>query len=220
MGKNIIYNVKQKEKYMKQKVVLSVLVVGVVCSVVAAWCYVQPHKQVSQVNNNHSPESQNMFMAYRGPMMPPPPFMHPHFPGMGPGPMDGEPFGGKIRLTENQRDKIKELDRNLSKDMKKLHDEEEELRDEYREKVDSVLTDEQFRKIEKMRNDLRKDMKKLRQKQRDVMEKHKRDFDSILTPEQKKTLERKHNENHKIQGTKDAGKTGERDDKDPAKGEN
>ncbi|MDE6571467.1 MAG: Spy/CpxP family protein refolding chaperone [Alphaproteobacteria bacterium] len=148
-----------------------------------------------------------VFVIDGGPMMPPP-----HGFNRWPGRFGGEPFGGKIKLTDKQRDKIKVLDKNLKKDMKRLRDDEDDLREKYRERFEAILTDEQFRKIETMRNDLRKDMKKLREQQHDVMEKHKRDFESILTDEQKKALEQKHNENHNKTPAPGAGKTGARND--------
>jgi len=92
--------------------------------------------------------------------------------------------------------------------MKALHDEEDEVRESYLEKMDAVLTAEQFRTIQKMRNDLRRDVKKLKDKQFNTLEKHRHSFESILTPEQKNMLEQHHGQKHKQslhEGVKETG---------------
>lgn len=99
-------------------------------------------------------------------------------------------MASQIKLTDRQREKMRNLEKKHHEEMKSLHDARDELREEYQEKFEAVLTDEQFRQIEKMRKDLRREMKKLNDKQQKMMESHRSAFESILTTEQKKELER------------------------------
>ncbi|MBQ7949738.1 MAG: Spy/CpxP family protein refolding chaperone [Alphaproteobacteria bacterium] len=152
-------------------------------------------------NNNQPPKmpqppepSFEMVMLMDRPMHRPP-FMDVHAP-RGPKPME------QIKLSDAQHEQMRALGKKHREQMDDLHDAREDLREEYLEKFEDILTDEQFRKIENLRRDLRKDMKKLNEKQKKLFEQHREDFEKILTDEQKKELNRMHHEhkpNHKMQ---------------------
>lgn len=135
-----------------------------------------------------------MVMLTDGPMHRPP-FM------AGPAPHGPQPME-QIKLSDAQHEQMRALGKKHREQMDDLHDAREELREEYQEKFEDILTDEQFRKIENLRRDLRKDMEKLNEKQKKLFEQHREDFEKILTDEQKKELNRMHHEhkpNHKMQ---------------------
>ena len=129
-----------------------------------------------------------MVMLTDGPMHRPP-FM------AGPAPHGPQPME-HIKLTNKQQEQFVALAKKHREQMRDLHDAREELREEYQEKFEDILTDEQFRKIENMRKDLRKEIKKLNDKQEKLFEQHREDFEKILTDEQKKELNRMHYEQH------------------------
>jgi len=178
---------------MQKKFIIPSVCMGVaVCSVAVLLLLPNHHKHMPKIQSNMQ---NNEFVVDGGPMMPPP-----HF-GPHPDMMHGKMFGPHpdmdkmMNLSENQRKKMKRLDEDFHKEIRSLHTEEEDLRDTYFEKMDSILTAEQFRQIQKMRSDLRKEMRKLQNKQEEILEKHRKDFELILTPEQRMRLERNHEQN-------------------------
>lgn len=163
-------------------------------------------------NNNQPPKmpqppepSFEMVMLMNGPMHRPP-FMDAHAP-RGPQPME------QIKLSDAQHEQMRALGKKHREQMDDLHDAREDLREEYLEKFEDILTDEQFRKIENLRRDLRKDMEKLNEKQKKLFEQHREDFEKILTDEQKNELNRIHHNKQPMQKT---AKSGMPDDKTPA----
>lgn len=181
---------------MDKKKAITVICGAVVVCTVVAFVLVPKHHKVSHSINN---KPTNEFVVDGGPMMPPLPFAGPNTHGDGPRPMAGRPdIIKQLHLTDEQHEKLRNLDKKLHKDMRALHSEEEELRDVYLEKMDAVLTSEQFRKIQNMRQNLRKEMKKLQNKRDDIMENHRQSFESILTPEQRKIL-RHSSDEHNVQ---------------------
>lgn len=138
-----------------------------------------------------------------------PPFMDAHAP-RGPQPME------QIKLSDTQHEQMRALGKKHREQMDDLHDAREDLREEYLEKFEDILTDEQFRKIENLRRDLRKDMEKLNEKQKKLFEQHREDFEKILTDEQKKELNRIHHNKQPMHKMQKPAKSGMPDDKTPA----
>lgn len=180
---------------MDKKVIIPTVCAALVAGSIITLILMPRHHNPMPNSMNNKPNGE--FIVDGGPMMPPPHFMGPGGDRFGPGPMMGRPdIDKQIQLSDEQHEKLRNLDKNLHKDMKALRSEEDDLRDSYLEKMDAVLTSEQFRKIQKMRQDLRREMKKLQDKRENIMDKHRQSFESILTPEQRKMLEN-HNNEHK-----------------------
>lgn len=191
---------------MNKKIIFSSICVAFVVGVTVS-CMLGTRNH-GAVTHNPINKPINEFVVDGGPMMPPPP---PYLMGhggdrFGPGPMMGRPdINRQIHLSDEQHEKLRNLDKKLHKDMKALRSEEDYLRDSYLEKMDAVLTSEQFRKIQKMRQDLRREMKKLQDKRENIMDNHRQSFESILTPEQRKMLDNYNNENIIPQGGEKSG---------------
>ena len=189
MQKIVKYNVRRKGYYMNPKIVISILAMAVVCGAVAFSLHALSHYHVrhtcaEQVHNTCGGRDRPITLS--------PAFRF----NMGPGQMLAE----KVQLNTAQRDKVKRLDKNLKNDIEKLHAKEDELRTQYRAKIDAILDADQRIKIEALRDELRNDMQKLHEKRQEIVEKHKKDFDAILTEAQKKELEKTFEANRKSHG--------------------